>query len=56
MPKPRPPGSSLKDTYSRIRKQVPPPTRIQKDRKKARLDEVRQREAAEMAERGKDEI
>ena len=56
MPKRKARGPSLKETYARIRKPVPPPTRVQKDRKKAKIDEIRRREAAEMTERGNSEI
>lgn len=54
MPKKRPrkgsQGDSLKDTYARIRKPVPPPSRVEEDRRREILDEIEQRETAKQEE------
>jgi len=36
---------TLTETYSRIRKPMPPPEKVQKDRRKEKLDEQSRREA-----------
>jgi hypothetical protein len=48
MPKKRRPkgsrGDSLKDTYARIRKPIPPPSRVEEDRRRELLEEIEERE------------
>lgn len=54
MPKKRPRkgsrGDSLRDTFARIRKPVPPPSRVEEDRRREILDEIEQREIARKQE------
>jgi hypothetical protein len=48
MPKKRRPkgsrGDSLKDTYARIRKPIPPPGRVEEDRRRELLEEIEKKE------------
>jgi hypothetical protein len=48
--KPAPRGRTLAETYRSIRKPMPPPEKVQKDRRIEKLDQQRRREAEQETE------